>query len=268
MAEGDIMQLIRAGLVLLTLAIGGCASMQTNDDTAAKALAPTGAIRVGFLAGPLYATRDQASGELSGVAVDLSRELAKRLGTTAKSTAHPNPGAILASAKAGELDVGLMGVSAERAEVFDFSPPYMEVEQGYLVRAGVPIRSAAEVDQRDITVAVVQNTGADQYLSRNLKSATIVRMKSLQDLEPSLTAGKVDVAAATKTFLYARATGMPGARVLDGRFLVEPIAIAIPKGRDAAALAFVAEFVAQVKRSGLVAEAIERAGLKGVSVAP
>jgi polar amino acid transport system substrate-binding protein len=262
------MRAIRAGLVFLTIAISGCASMQTNDDKLVKALAPMGALRVGFLAGPLYATRDQASGELKGVAVDLSQELAKRLGTTSKSTAHPNPAAVLAGAKAGELDVALMGVSTERAKVFDFSPPYMEVEQGYLVGVGVPIRSAAEVDQHHIRVAVVENTGADQYLSRNLKSATVVRVKSLQDLEPSVAAGKADVAAATKTFLYARLGSMAGARVLEGRFLVEPIAIAIPKGRDAAALAFVTEFVAQAKRSGFVSDAIERAGLKGVSVAP
>lgn len=273
---------LRAGLVPLTLvpltlaalavAVGGCASVQTNDkmieEKATKALAPTGAMRVSVLAGPLYATRDQASGELKGVAVDLSQALAKRLGTTAKATAHPNPAAILASARAGDVDVGLMGVNAERAEVFDFSPPYMQVEQGYLVRAGIPVRAAAEVDQHGVRVAVVENTGADQHLTRTLKSATIVRVKSLQDLEPSLAAGQADVAAATKTFLYGRVAGLPGARVLDGHFLVEPIAFAVPKGRDPVALAAVTDFVAKAKRTGLVAEAIERAGLKGVSVAP
>jgi polar amino acid transport system substrate-binding protein len=43
--------------------------------------------------------------------------------------------------------------------------------------------------------------------------------------------------------------------------------IALPKGR-AAGLAYVSGFVADAKASGLVAEAIAHAGLRGVNVSP
>ena len=61
---------------------------------------------------------------------------------------------------------------------------------------------------------------------------------------------------------------VPQTRLLDGRILVEPIAMAAPKGRDPAAVAALSRFVEEAKSSGQVKEAIERAGLRGVLVAP
>jgi polar amino acid transport system substrate-binding protein len=78
------------------------------------------------------------TGELKGVAVDLGRELARRVGAPFQPVLYPSPAAIIVGAKSGEWDVALMGINAERAAVMDFSAPYMEVEQGYLVHAGVP----------------------------------------------------------------------------------------------------------------------------------
>jgi len=55
--------------------------------------------------------------------------------------------------------------------------------------------------------------------------------------------------------------------VLNGQFTAVQQAIGTPKGRDASA-AFLRAFVEEVKASGLVAEAISRNGVQGVSVAP
>ena len=50
--------------------------------------------------------------------------------------------------------------------------------------------------------------------------------------------------------------------------LSEPIGMGVPKGRDAAAAAYVGRFVEAAKAEGLVKSAIERAGMRGVVVAP
>jgi polar amino acid transport system substrate-binding protein len=105
-------------------------------------------------------------------------------------------------------------------------------------------------------------------LSTTLKNATLVRVKSLADLEALLKSGNADAIAATKAFLFGRVASQPGARVLDGSILTEPIAMAVPKGRDPAAASAVADFVEEAKRSGLVKAAIVKAGLLGVVVAP
>jgi polar amino acid transport system substrate-binding protein len=60
---------------------------------------------------------------------------------------------------------------------------------------------------------------------------------------------------------------MPGARVLDGRWGVEHVAIAIPKGREAA-LEYLRRFVEEAQTGGLLSQAAERAGLRGILKAP
>jgi polar amino acid transport system substrate-binding protein len=55
--------------------------------------------------------------------------------------------------------------------------------------------------------------------------------------------------------------------MLDGRFMAVQQAIGVPAGRDAGAQ-YVRDFVEDAKASGLVARAIEKAGFRGVSVAP
>lgn len=254
---------------MLGLLVGGCASSQMAPTAETRqALAPTGQMRVAFLSGALYATKDPATGELKGVAVDLGRELARRVGVPFQPVLYPNPTAILVGAKSGEWDVALMGISAERAVAVDFSAPYMEVEQGYLVRAGVPVAKASDLDKAGIRIAVIEKAGADLHLAKTLKNATLVRTRSLGELEAVLESGQADVIAATKTFLYGRAASRPGARVLDGRILVEPIGMGVPKGRDGIAAAYVGTFVEDAKATGLVKSAIEKAGLRGVAVAP
>lgn len=260
--------------VMIGFLFSGCASTQRTAPTATapnpetrQALAPTGQLRVAFLSGPLYAAKDPTTGELKGVAVDLGRDLARRVGVPFQPVLYPNPGAILTGAKSGEWDVALMGINPERAAALDFSAPYMEVEQGYLTRAGIPVASASDVDKSGIRVAVAEKTGADLYLSSALKNATLVRTKSVGELDAVLDSGNADVIAATKALLFDRAAKRPGARVLDGRFLVEPIGMGVPKGRDAIAATYVGRFVEEAKAAGLVRSAIETAGLRGVNVA-
>jgi len=249
--------------------ITGCAGMQSdvNPETRA-AVAPTGKLRVAFLLVPIYATKDSAMGELKGVAVDLGKDLARRVGVPFEPVAYPNPPALIGGAKSGEWDVALMGINAERAAAMDFSAPYMEVEQGYLVRAGVSIATASDVDKAGVRIGVLEKSGADLYLSSTLKNAVLVRIKSLAENYALLDTGKADVIAATKTALFAGAASRPGSRVLDGRILVEPIGMGVPKGRNAAAAVYVGKFVEEAKAAGLVKSAIERAGLRGVVVAP
>ena len=251
------------------LFVGGCAGMQSgvNPETRA-AVAPTGKLRVAFLSGPIYATKDSGTGELKGVAIDLGKELAHRVGVPFQPVAYASPPALIGGAKSAEWDVALMGINAERAAAMDFSAPYMEVESGYLVRAGVSIATASDVDKTGIRIAVLEKSGADLHLSSTLKNAVLVRTKSLAGNYALLDGGKADVIAATKTTLFAGAASRPGSRVLDGRILVEPIGMGVAKGRNAAAAVYVSKFVEDAKAAGLVKSAIEGAGLRGVAVAP
>jgi len=258
--------------LLTTIFIGlvpSCASAPTVPSPEARqALTPTGKLRVAFLSGTLYGAKDPSTGDYKGQAIELGKGFAGRVNAPFQPIPYSNPAAIIQGAKAGEWDVAFMGINAERAAAIDFSAPYVEVEQGYLVRAGVPIATAAEVDKAGIRIAVIEKGGADVFLSSALKSATLVRTKSVGEIEPLLKADKVDVVAVTKTALFDMAVRFPGSRVLDGRFLVEPLGMGVPKGRNPAAADYVSVFVEEAKATGRVKSAIDGAGLRGVVVAP
>jgi polar amino acid transport system substrate-binding protein len=60
---------------------------------------------------------------------------------------------------------------------------------------------------------------------------------------------------------------LPGARVLSDHYGANLQSMAVPKSQ-AARLDYISEFVEKAKASGLVQQAIERAGERGIEVAP
>src|SRR5687768_17380413 len=69
---------------------------------ARQALAPAGRLRVALqLANPLNVVQDTASGLMTGVAFDLGRELAQRLGVAFEPVFYPSVGALLDPSQSG-----------------------------------------------------------------------------------------------------------------------------------------------------------------------
>ena len=256
-------------VLIVGLFLAGCAGVQGGISAETRTgLAPTGKLRVAFLSAPIYAVKDPATGDLKGVAVDLGMELAQRVNVPFDAVVYPTFPELMNGARSGQWDVALMGVDPERAKVVDFSAPFMNVEQGFLVRAGVTIGTASAVDVAGVRVGVLERSSLDALLSKTLKNATIVRAKTLAGNYALLDADKADVVAGTKPALFAAAASRPGTRVLDGGLPSDQIGMAVPKGRAAGASAYVGRFVEDSKAAGLVKTAIERAGLRGVVVAP
>lgn len=253
---------------ILGFLISGCASIQTSPTPETRqALAPTGKLRVGFLVtAPTHAIKDPASGELKGPAVDLGREMARRLGVPFEPVAHTSFPPVLAGAKSGEWDIAMMGISSEREQIVDFTAPYMIVGFGYLVPSGSSISTLADVDRPRVRIAVLQKSSPDAYLSRALRNATLVRLPTLAEMVQSLRAGRAHAAYGTKAGMLSQSEKLPGSRVIEDRG-GEETAIAVPKGRQLAA-AYARQFVEAAKSEGLVKAAIEKAALRGVVVAP
>jgi polar amino acid transport system substrate-binding protein len=231
-------------------------------------LAPTGTLRVGINYGnPILAQRDAGSGELRGIAVDLGRELGKRVGAPVELVGFESAGKMFDAAKAGAWDVAFLAVDPGRAGDISFTAPYIEIEGTYLVPAGSSVREVADVDRKGVRVGVSAKSAYDLFLSRSLQHAELVRGPTNNAGFELILAGKVDVVAGIRQHLVANAQKLAGSRVLDGRFMAIQQALGTPKGRDVAAK-YLREFIEDVKASGLVAQAIERSGIRGVSVAP
>jgi len=181
---------------------------------------------------------------------------------------YPSVGALLDSGKSGAWDVAFVGFSPERAKEWDFSALHVEVEFGYLIPGGSSISTMADVDRPAIRVAVQERSGPDIFFSRTLKNAVVIRAPSNPGALELLRSGRADVMGSIKPILFELSNQLPGSRVLDGRPGTDPHAMAMPKGRGDLGVAYARQFIEDAKRYGLVKAAIERAGLRGVIVAP
>src|SRR3990170_1360845 len=138
-------------------------------------LTPTGKLRVGVNLGNFLLVQRNADGSIRGIVPDLAQELARRLGVGAELRQYEKVGDVADGAKKGEWDVAFIGVEPQRAAEIDFTAPYVEIEATYLVPAGSPIKSIADVDRKGVRIAVAGRSAYDLWLSRNIKSAELVR---------------------------------------------------------------------------------------------
>jgi polar amino acid transport system substrate-binding protein len=231
-------------------------------------LAPAGKLRVGINYGnAVLASRDSVSGELRGVAVDLARELGRRVELPLELVPFASAGQMVEGLKSGAWDVAFLAVEPGRADEIDFTAPYILIEGTYLVPAGSPLRTVAQVDRDGVRVAVSTGSAYDLFLTRSLQHAQLVRAASPNESFDLIVSGQVDVVAGVRQALLANAPKLPGSRVFDDRFMAIGQAMGIPKGRDEGAK-YLREFIEDVKASGLVARALEKAGVRGVSIAP
>jgi len=260
----------RVMTVIIGLLLTGSAGISTAATTEVRqALAPTDKLRVGLqLGNPLNVVQDSASGERKGLGFYLGVVLAQRIGVQFEPVLYPSIGALLDSGKSGAWDVAFVGFSPERAKEWDFSALHVEVEFGYLIPGGSSISTMADVDRPAIRVAVQERSGPDIFFSRTLKNAVVIRAPSNPGALELLRSGRADVMGSIKPILFELSNQLPGSRVLDGRPGTDPHAMAMPKGRGDLGVAYARQFIEDAKRYGLVKAAIERAGLRGVIVAP
>lgn len=236
-------------------------------EEARKALTPNGSLRVGVNLGNfLLVSKDPATGGLRGVVPDLAAELARRLGTTAELISSPGAGQVADGAAAGAWDVAFIGAEPQRAQEIGFTPAYVEIPATYLVPAGSAIRTLAEVDRPGVRVATAARSAYDLYLSRKLKHAQLVRAEGIPASYDLFVKEKLEVLSGLLPRLVSDVDRLPGARILDGKFTAIQQAIGTPRARTAAA-AYLREFVADIKSSGLVASLIAKHGVKGITVA-
>jgi polar amino acid transport system substrate-binding protein len=273
-ANAVIPQRLRRALLVLALAaaaaacatVSGCTTPPAAPDAATRqALAPTGTLRVAvYLGSPTSLVIDPKTGEKAGVTVDLGRELAARLGVPMQLVEHKLVAEVVGALKGGAADFTVTNASAERARIVDFTAPIVDLELGYLVLPGSPIGAIAEVDRPDMRIGVSQGSSSQGSLTKAFRAAKVVGATSLAAAAAMLQRRELDAFATNKAVLFQMADGLPGARVLDGRWGTEHLAIAVPQGRGAGA-DYLRRFVEEMQSGGQLRAAAARAGLRGTA---
>ncbi len=238
-------------------------------DQARADLAPTGVLRAGInMSNFLLVTDKTPEGDPVGVSPDIAREVADRLGVGLTLVPFKSPGELADAAAEDLWDIGNIGAEPERAKLITFSPAYVEIEATYLVPAGSPIQSVAEVDRDGIRIAVSKRSAYELWLSDHLEHAELVMAQGIDSSYDIFVDQKLDALAGLRPRLVDEVKKLPGARILDGKFTAVQQAIGCKPGREAGA-AFLRDFVEEVKASGFVAGLIDKHGVTGrLTVAP
>lgn len=231
-------------------------------------LAPTGVLRAGInTSNGLLVTGMSPSGDPQGVAPDMAAEIARRLSVPVAYVKFDRPSKLADAAGTDQWDIGLIGAEPARAEKITFTPAYCEIEATYLVQPDSNFKSVADVDRPGARIAVRAGSAYDLWLARNIKHAQVLRSDTADGPLDQFIAEHLDALAGLRPQLLVDVKKVPGARILPGNFTAVQQAIGTAKP-NAAGAEFLREFVAEAKRSGLVAKLIERHHVVGLSVAP
>lgn len=240
---------------------GSAASSRVAD------IRSSGRLRIGMGLVPAFATRDQHTGEVRGMAVELGRALADRLGVEPVPVTYPSPANLPDALRDGAWDIAFLGVDPVREAVMDFSVPYAQVDSTFLFAPGTDYRGMEDVDRPGVRIATTRNGVEDLTLTRVIRAAEVVRVDSAGAGLEALRAGRVEAVAIARPAAIAFAETLAGSHVSNDRYAVAMHAIAVPKGMSGR-LSCIDEFVRGAKSSGFVRQAMERVGLRGAQVAP
>ena len=123
---------------------------------------------------------------------------------------------------ANAWDIGLIGAEPARAEKIAFTPAYCEIEATYLVPAGSPFQTAADVDRAGARIAVRRGSAYDLWLDRNIKHATLIRSDTADGPLNQFVAEGLEALAGLRPQLLHDVKKFPGARIHPGQFYRGP----------------------------------------------
>ena len=264
------------GFCLSVAVLAGCATAPAPasrpadppaSDPVRQSLAPTGTLRVGVYAGSPSSMVVLLSGERAGMAYQLGQALAQALAVPAQTQVYPRLAEVIAALQRGEVDVTFTNASAARAQVMAFTQPLLSLELGYLVPPGSPISRLDQIDQPGRRIGVSQGSTSQSTLGRLYTQARLVPQPTLAVATQQLQAGQIDAFATNKGILNELADGLPGARLLEGRWGLEHMALGMPLGRPDA-LAYLNQFAQQVRADGRLQVWVQQSGLRGTVPTP
>jgi len=266
---------ITPAFATLVAALAGCGgpppaapSLPPPDPVSRAVLAPTGLLRIAVpVVAAGRATPSDVDGHaapMRGLALDVCNALAVRLGVAAEVVDLPDEEGVLQALKAGRADISVLRADAQRARDVDFTPPMLAIELGVLARTDAPPTSVRTLDAPGLRLGVIEGGVAQRALFVLLRFTKLEPVATPQLAAERVRTGTLDAFAADKQTLFELTQRFPGTRVIDGRWGLVSLALAVPKGRNAAA-SELRRFASMMATSGAAADAARRAGLRGLA---
>ena len=252
---------------LIALVFWGFAHAGDSVDieAAAKILAPAGELRVGvYLGSPTSMVVDAKSGKVNGVAVELGEALAAAIHRPVRFVRFDRVAQVIDALKTEQIDMTFTNATTSRGKDVDFTSALIRLELGLLVGEASPIKRFMDVNDASFRLGVAKGSSSQSALGTKLSQTQIIPVDSLEQAQRMLSAGELDGFATNKGILFELNERLHGFKVLDDRWGLENLAIAVPKGRDKA-MPFLIQFANRKLQSGAIEAHAKRAGLRGLA---
>ncbi|KZT53836.1 putative extracellular solute-binding protein [Calocera cornea HHB12733] len=233
----------------------------------AKDLAPTGKLRASInLGNPILAqgTFDAPSGPT----VDISREVAKRLGLEVEFLTFDAARKSFEAMNEGRADICYLAIEPVRAAEVAFTKPYVLIEGVFVVPVDSPIKTVEDVDQPGVRIGVNEGSAYHLYLSRTLKHATCVFGPTVSDGQDVMRELNLEAGAGVRGPVAAYVEQNPDVRLIPERFMVIEQAVGVKKGKAPETVKWLADLVEELKGTTFISDALARGGQDPTLAAP
>lgn len=203
-----------AAVVVAGLALTGCTSTNTDDDSSLlQTLQERGSVTVGFAGEAPYSFMED--GELTGATVALHREIFGNLGIETVEGVNADFGALIPGLQANRFDVVSAGMSIlpERCEQAAFSEPEFNYTTALMVEEGNPMNLTDMQSVADSGARLATMTGAIESDYATELGIDSMQVATPQDGMDAVTSGRADVFALTGISLNWMKNNNPDAPV-------------------------------------------------------
>jgi polar amino acid transport system substrate-binding protein len=231
-------------------------------------IAPTGKLRMGINGSNATLYTRAADGSASGIAADIGKFIAGKLGVPFEALVYSGAASYTASFGKGDWDIIITGRNPLAATLVDFMPDVILIDYVYIAAPGREFSGPDQVDRPGVKIGVPRNASADAFLTPRLKSAELLRTAGDADAAIELLrSGGIDLYATGIESVQKIADRLPGSKII-GAFETVAFAVSTAKGWSPAAKNKLTQLVNEAKAAGIVQRAIAQSGQKGVRAAP
>lgn len=194
-----------AGLLAAPFVSRAEAQTAAGESTLAR-IQRTKKLRIAGLKGePPYFDLNITSGEWSGAAIEMAKDLAKTLGATYEVTESTYGNSVL-QLQANQIDISLaLTATPQRALSIDFTTPYFLHAYGF-VSPKVVAKTWADLNKPDLKLAVDLGSTQELAARRFAPKAQITALRNRDEVVLALSSGRVDAA------IFAALLGMTAAK--------------------------------------------------------
>ena len=200
-------------------------------DLVRKEISSNNILRVGInMSNFLLVNKDSAFSKPEGLSPDIGALLAKELDLKCQYIAFKNPGELIDAIEQDKWDVGNFAFEKKRAEIIDFSIPYINIDANFIMKKDISILNNEEVDSKELKIAVVNRSAYDLWLSSNFNNAKIIRSKTIIDSHKLFHNGEANILAGLKPKLIEELKMNENLKIIDKPFTFIKQSIGIKKG--------------------------------------